>query len=131
MHRLLDTCILVAHWQRRRKNCKREIDKNAVESWADELIKLEGTNAIVTPVRLEFFAGTNSKSDLALAESYLAKFTVIDNGLITKDDSQEAERLAKRIPKDGKPRHLGDCLIRAIARRLKYDITTSDKTFPK
>jgi hypothetical protein len=34
------------------------------------------------------------------------------------------------VPRNGKPRQLGDCLIRAIAARLKYDVQTVDGSFP-
>jgi predicted nucleic acid-binding protein len=130
MGRLLDTCILIGHWQRcRSKLQSRQLDGVIVERWADELIRNYSTNKIATPVRLEFLAGTKTGTELKLADLYLKRFQVVDNGEITKRDSHHAERLARRIPRDGTRRHLGDCLIGAIADRLGYDVITSDKRF--
>lgn len=81
----------------------------------------------MTPVVVEFLAGVQSAGELALARAFLAQFTVIDSGRILPEDWEETERLAARVPRDGKPRHLGDCLIRALAKRLKYDIDTDDR----
>ena len=88
-------------------------------------------NAIVTPVRLEFLAGTRSRDEQVLAEAYLGQFHVLDNGDVVKDDWLAAERIARRAPRDGKARDLGDCMIRAIAERLRYEVRTSDTAFPK
>ncbi len=88
-------------------------------------------NAIVTPVVVEFVAGARKSRELELFRAFLACFDVIDRGQILPADWQAARRVAERIPRDGKPRQLGDCLIRAIARRLNYEIDTADQTFPR
>jgi predicted nucleic acid-binding protein len=49
---------------------------------------------------------------------------------ILPEDWQEAIRIASRVPRSPAPRQLGDCLIRAIAHRLKYEVFTSDMNFP-
>ena len=128
--RILDTCVLIGHW-RRKQSRLRPTSQADVAAWADELVQLYDTNAIVTPVRLEFLAGTRSRDELVLAEAYLGQFHVIDNGDVVKDDWLAAERIARRAPRDGKARDLGDCLIRAIAERLRYEVRTSDTAFPK
>ena len=87
--------------------------------------------AIVTPIHVEFVAGTRDSSEQELAEAYLAQFDNIDGGKIPKQDWDETLRIAKRIPQNGKPRQLGDCLIRAIANRLKHSVVTPDTGFPK
>ena len=89
------------------------------------------SNAIVTPVFLEFIGGVRSAAELQLAETYLNQFHVVDNGKVLEEDWQEAERIARRVPRDGTPRQLGDCLIRAIANRLRYDVSTIDQRFPR
>jgi predicted nucleic acid-binding protein len=71
-------------------------------------------------------AGTNQET-LQLTQAFLSEFRVIDAGTIPRSDWESATRRAKRIPRDGKPRQLGDCLIRAIAERLHYDLETFDK----
>ncbi len=87
--------------------------------------------AIVTPIYVEFLVGTRDSSEQRLAEAYLAQFDNIDGGNIPKEDWDETLRIARRIPPTGKPRQLGDCLIRAIANRLKHTVITPDTGFPK
>ena len=87
--------------------------------------------AIVTPIHVEFLVGTRDSSEQRLAEAYLAQFDNIDGGNIPKEDWDETLRIARRIPPTGKPRQLGDCLIRAIANRFKHTVITPDTGFPK
>lgn len=101
------------------------------KSWAEELIDLHDTDAIVTPVAIEFVAGSRTSLELKLMRAYLSKFRLIDKGKISLEEWQDARRLAERVPVDGKPRHLGDCLIRAIAKHRKYEVSTIDRTFPR
>jgi predicted nucleic acid-binding protein len=88
------------------------------------------TDAIVTPVRIEFAAGARDAQELKVFRSYLAMFQNIDGGRILPEDWDEALRFAEWIPRNGRPRQLGDCLIRAIARRLRFDVLTRDTGFP-
>lgn len=55
------------------------------------------------------------------------------NGLVDlQEDWKKARQIAERVPRNGKPRQLGDCLIRAIAARLKYyDMQTADDSFSR
>jgi len=94
------------------------------------LVEAHNSNAVLTPVYIEFIAGVRSNAELRLAEVYLKQFDVIDKRSILKQDWEEAERLVRRVPRNGKPRHLVDCLIRAIANRLNKDVFTLDQTFP-
>lgn len=94
-------------------------------------MRLYDTDAIVTPIRIEFVAGTRTAHELRLARAYLANFRAIDGGRILAEDWIEAHRIAERVPRDGKPRQLGDCLIAAIAKRLRYDVEAKDRAFPK
>lgn len=87
-------------------------------------------NAIATPVVIEFLAGTKNSHELPLARACLAQFHVADAGDVRAADWGESRRLAERVPRDGKPRQLGACLVKAIARRLKYDVQTFDQRFP-
>ena len=129
--RLLDTSVLIQYWRRQSRDQGLERATPAdVERWAQELAKLHRTNAIATPVVIEFLAGTKNSHELTLARAFLSQFHVADAGDVRADDWVERRRLAERVPRDGKPRHLGDCLVKAIARRLKYDVQTLDRRFP-
>jgi predicted nucleic acid-binding protein len=127
--RVLDSSRLMAHWSKRlggRKgglsNCTRE----DVIVWARDLAELAGTSAILTPVAIEFICGAKSSHELELYRAFLERFDVIDRGSVTEADWKMAARFAAWVPGDSKPRQLGDCLIAAIARRLGYELLTSD-----
>ncbi len=129
--RFLDTSWLIKHWL----DCggRRPADKTTsdAEEWARKLVELRRTNITVTPVVVEFLAGVRSAEELKLARAYLAQLRVIDEGAVLVEDWEKAKRLAERVPRDGKPRQLGDCLIRALAQRLKYDVDTLDRRFAR
>jgi predicted nucleic acid-binding protein len=130
--RVLDTNYLISHWG----NCLRgnriaEQNPQSVKRWARQLIKNCGTDAILTPVYIEFIVGLRSEYEVRLAQAYLGEFVVADSGKITDDDWAEARRIAARVPRDGRRRQLGDCLIRAICNRLRYEILTADTGFPR
>jgi predicted nucleic acid-binding protein len=61
--------------------------------------------------------------------AFLKPFKVVDEGRIVRQDWDEAERIAKRVHRTGRPRKLGDCLIMAIAQRLNCDVVTADADF--
>lgn len=128
--RILDTNRLISYWNRQHSRYGRP-NRSAARTWAVELIDLEGTDAIVTPVRIEFLCHATTREILDLYETFLTEFAVIDEGDVIPDDWTEALRLARRIPRSGRPRQLGDCLIRAIAKRLRYDVMTNDADFPR
>lgn len=130
--RLLDTQVLISFWHRERRRTPPPHNPEDVEAWARKVISAHDTNAIATPVFLEFIAGVTSAEEMRLALSFLAPFKIIDEGNIPKADWEEAERIAKRVSRNTKRRQLGDCLIRAIANRLKYEVApTGDKGFPR
>jgi predicted nucleic acid-binding protein len=127
---ILDTSVLIGFWQYMRSG--RPLIEVALEDaiqWGRRLAR-ERSAAIVTPVCVEFVAGVRSSHELRLARAYLAQFQIIDNCRILKRDWTEAQRMAERVPRDGRPRQLGDCLIKAIADRLNYDVDSSDEAFP-
>jgi len=78
---------------------------------------------------IEMVGGITSRRELELTKAFLGVFTCIDQKRIPASDWQEAIRLAQRVPRDRRPRQLGDCLIRAIANRLKYNVLTFDTGF--
>jgi predicted nucleic acid-binding protein len=128
--RLFDSNYLINHY---REKCRTPIanwSERDAHEWALKLCKLHGTTAIVSPVYLEFVAGTRSRADLRLSRAYLSRFMVIDGWSILDQDIQEAKRIAERVPRDGRPRDFGDCLIRAIANRFSYEVLTNDDDFP-
>ncbi len=128
---VLDTSVLIRHWLNRRGRMRGEVTVAVVKRWARELIELERSDAIVTPVYVEMIAGVSDKRDLLLTKAFLNEFRCIDAGLIPEQDWRETVRLAQRVPHDSKPRQLGDCLVRAIANRLKYNVTTFDTGFAR
>lgn len=127
---LFDTSILIDHWNRRSHPVVRRWTAKDARAWARELSSLRQTRATVTPAALEFLCGATTERELELYLEYLKGFELIDRGNITISDWNEAERIAKRIPRKPRRRQLGDCLIRAIANRLKYDVISTDNYFP-
>jgi predicted nucleic acid-binding protein len=128
-NRIFDTSYLIRHWDAFPKTTKRTT-KN-MRSWAEKFIAQYGSRRIVTPVVIEMVAGATSSDKLKLTHAYLDPFEIVDEGKIPKGDWDEAKRIAQRVPPDGRNRHLGDCLIRAIANRFNCDVLhTLDKNFP-
>jgi predicted nucleic acid-binding protein len=132
VRQILDTSILIRHWQLCRTG--RSIDRiseSDAEGWARDLIKIEDSNAIVTPVLLEFLCGVRDKREMILVRAFLSAFRCLDSGRTLVSDWREARRLAERVPANGRPRDLGDCLIKAIANRLNCGVRTSDAGMPR
>jgi len=128
---ILDTSILITFWNKQRGDRSwDQIDATDVQAWAEKLTSLRRSKRIVTPVYIEFIAGVTNGREMELAREYLAAFDIIDEGHILDEDWKHARRLASRIPRDRKPRQLGDCLVRAIADRLRLDVDTLDSSFP-
>lgn len=127
---ILDTNILIGHW-RRWYSSSVLLSEVQIQSMARQLIDGHQTDAIVTPVAIEFFAGTQNAQELLTARIYVGCFRVIDQGRVSNEDWKRAKELAQRIPQSGKPRQLGDCLIRAIADRLNHEVITIDGFFPR
>ena len=129
--RVLDTGYLIRHWRNRVRTPLDDVRAAEAEAWARELIGWHNTDAIVTPIYIEFVAGVRSAHELVLARAYLAPFRMFDDGSISVADWKLARRIAERVPRDGKPRQLGDCLIKAIATRLNHDVESLDVGFPR
>jgi predicted nucleic acid-binding protein len=128
---LLDTSVLVRHWRGcRTGKTSAQIKESDADLWARRLIEIEDTNAIVTPVLLEYLCGVRDQSELGLARAYLKPFQSVDEGKTLVADWREARRLAERVPKNGRPRDFSDCLIKAIASRLNYQVRTFDTGMP-
>jgi predicted nucleic acid-binding protein len=129
---LLDTSVLIRHWSNCRTGKKAaEIKEADADLWARRLIEIEETNAIVTPVLLEYLCGVRDQLELGLARAYLKPFRSVDKGKTLVADWREAQRLAERVPKNGRPRDFSDCLIKAIASRLNYQVRTFDTGMPR
>jgi predicted nucleic acid-binding protein len=134
---ILDTSVLIAWWRE-----KRPRDVVHARQRARELIeKYTPPGCVVTPIRLEVLCGTRDPSEQQISEAYLKEFRCADEGKILAEDWIEAERIAKRVlfkstarkrksPPEPAPRDLGDCLIRAIANRLRMGVHSLDATFP-
>jgi predicted nucleic acid-binding protein len=129
---VLDTSVLVRHWRGSRTGrTSAQIREIEADDWARALIEIEETNAIVTPVRVEYLCGVRDQWELGLARAYLKPFQSIDQGKTLVADWREAQRLAERVPKNGRPRDFGDCLIKAIALRLNYQVRTFETGMPR
>lgn len=127
---ILDTSVLINHWRRRKGKTLADKTAQEVLAWAAELIAVRKTDCIVTPVVIEMLAGTTESHELRLTRVFLSAFLVIDGGRLLPQDWKVALAIAERIPRNGKRRQLGDCLIRAIARRLRYSVSSTDQDFP-
>jgi predicted nucleic acid-binding protein len=127
--RVLDTSILAAFW--RRAPSLSRLNTGDAAAWGEKLLSFHGPCSIATPVLIEFVAGARNAHELRLFRSFLAQFELIDGGEVTRSDWAEAQRIAERVPPSGKPRHLGDCLIRAIAKRFHCEVITQDRGFPR
>jgi predicted nucleic acid-binding protein len=122
----LDTNVLIRHWRRSARGPLELLTVEQARKWATELIAIEECDAIVTPVALELICGARTNHEVRLAQAFLDVFRLIDGGKVTEGDWDEAHRLARRVPRGDRPRQLGDCLIQAIAKRLKFRVRTLD-----
>lgn len=143
--RILDTNRLIQYWKRRRNGrAIADISAEEAASWAMDMIKDLGSRGILTPVRIEFLCGAMSQKEVQLYEAFLGELEVVDQGHIIDDDWSKALQYARRVrdQRGGRqqrvarrdrvrPRKLGDCLIRAIADRLRYDVDTADLDMPR
>jgi predicted nucleic acid-binding protein len=125
---VLDTNILIRHWRRNYVRPRKNHRAKDARRWGRELIRAEGTNAIVTPVYIEMIAGASTEQEARLTLAFLQPFRCVDEQDIPPGDWGNAVRLAARAR--GRTRDLGDCLIRAIANRLHYEVRTDDTGFP-
>jgi predicted nucleic acid-binding protein len=129
---VLYTNVLVQHWRNSRSGgASGQIKDVDADVWARRLIDFEETNAIVTPVLLEYLCGVRDRVELGLARAYLKPFESVDKGRILAADWREAKRLAERVPRNGRPRDFSDCLIKAIATRLNYQVRSFDTGMPQ
>lgn len=130
---VFDTNLLLAHWNARRPRRLSDNTPDDAATWARDLIRLRGTDSILTPVYLEFVGGAMNGHEMRLSKAFLDQFAVLDGGVITTEDWKAARRLAERIPWNTGPRPRGavDCLIKAIALRYKCGVITFDKGMPR
>jgi predicted nucleic acid-binding protein len=129
--RVLDTNILINFWAGKVVR-HRAVDITARDAaaWAKELIELQGTDAILTPIYIEYVCGQGDENWMKLARAYLDEFDIVDDGRILPADWKVATQIAHRILRDRSPRQLGDCIIRAICKRLHLEVLTADRRFP-
>jgi predicted nucleic acid-binding protein len=124
--RILDSNRLINSWRRHRPR-----NRSAARRLASEMTAVHGTNAIVTPVAIEFLGGTHDRDELQLAREFLSCLDIVDDGRVLPEDLVRARALAERIPHGGQARGFADCLIRAIADRLHYEVDTADTGMPR
>ena len=129
--RVLDTNVLINHWGRS-LGARRigDVRRSHAVEWAERLRALQGSVVILTPIYIEYVCGQRNRHELDLARAYLGGFEIADRGNVLKQDWEYARRLAERVPRDGLPRQLGDCLIRAVCERLHLEYVTLEIRFP-
>ncbi len=130
---ILDTNLLIGQWKRSRRLPLVGYTPSDARAWADELSKFYKTNLIVTPVYLEFVGGAIDRHEMTLTRAFLGRFEIADRGEIRPEDLMRARMLAERIPSGPRPTRRGavDCLIRAIAVRLRCAVLTGDRGMPR
>jgi predicted nucleic acid-binding protein len=126
--RILDTNVLINFWIQFRLWQRSEAE---VRAFAQRLIQIYNTDLIASPVRIEFLCGITGSNSPQLWLTFIQAFKSIDEGNVPRADWHEAERIAKRVARHGRPRKLGDCLLKAIALRLNCDIVTADADFER
>jgi predicted nucleic acid-binding protein len=125
--RVLDTNILLDFWNDRVRRCNGRFQPIDARRWAKDLISLHDSNAILTPIYIEVIAGVLNPNESAGWEAFLREFNCVDEQRLLSEDWKLAIQFAKRIPRKTRPRKLGDCLIRALCKRLRYEIVSKDK----
>ena len=106
--RVLDTNILIVFWrQQRAKNSRQKPTEKDARRWANELIEIRRSNAIVSPVAIEFLSGSRNRDELKLYRAFIGEFEIVDGGVIPVPDWDEARRRAERVPADGRPTPVG------------------------
>jgi predicted nucleic acid-binding protein len=129
---VLDTNILISYWKRVTGNNRLSaVTTEQAREWGHSLVKELDSDLILTPVCIEFLCGFGSAHEVKLGRAYLPAFDIADEGSISERDWQQARRLAERVPRDGLRRQLGDCLIRAICDRLRLEVLTGERRFPR
>lgn len=128
--RVIDSNVLFPLW-RQSKPAGRDRDERSVRAVARSWLELQPNDVILTPVRLEFLGGVRSKDELKLADIFLDCFPLADNGRVLPEDWKEAERLARRVPHDGRPRGAIDCIIVAVCNRLRLELRSDDAGLPR
>ena len=96
MNFILDTNILIYHWRTRYVRPQKKHRAKDARQWAKELIKLQGTDAITTPVYIEMVCGALTDHEARLTQAFLEPFRCVDTKEIPNEDWQNAVRLAAR-----------------------------------
>ncbi|MGL6097232.1 MAG: PIN domain-containing protein [Fimbriiglobus sp.] len=129
--RVIDTNKLIPRWRGTRPSPGPVRSAESARAAARTWLSLSPNDGILTPVRVEFLAGIRDKDELQWADVFLAEFVLFDGGRVLPEDWQEAERLARRVPRDGRPRGTLDCVILAICNRLNLGFSSDDTGLPR
>jgi predicted nucleic acid-binding protein len=120
MRRVLDTNVHIYHWGDKSRGFRlSEITVQHARKWAMDLTKIYNSNAILTPIAIEYLCGKGSRREVDIARAYLSHFEIADEGDIHAIDWVLARQISERVPREGGRRQLGDCLIRAICKTVE------------
>lgn len=125
-NRALDTNIVIEIWHGRWPGGKKVRSDETAASEPKRWLQRHPNDGILTPVRLEFLGGTRDKDELRLADIFLNAFDNLDGGLVLPEDRALAERIARRVIREGRHRDAVDCVIQAICKRLNLDFHSND-----
>ncbi len=129
-YRIVDTNILIAIWHGRYARIPKVTDEASAKVAAKTWLHNNPADGILTPIRLEFVAGSRDREELKLCDAFLDSFPLVDKGKVLPQDWDEAERFVRWIPQNGRSRGVIDCLIRAICIRLNCNFDTDDTGVP-
>jgi predicted nucleic acid-binding protein len=125
--RVIDTNVLIWLWHGRPPATRPVRSEETADAAATAWLRAHPGDAILTPVRLEFLAGTRDKEEQRLADRFLSHFKVLDGGRVLPDDWKRAEHFVRRVRGTGTARQLVDCLLLAICDRLHAELHTRER----
>lgn len=129
MRRVMDSNVVIDLWRGRHPSPARVRTQADARRAASAWLALHPGDGLITTVRLELLAGGRDKAEVELTEYFLDQLPILDNRVLPEDWTL-ARRLAKRTPFGDEPRDAVDCLIRAVCKRLRAVLATSDTGVP-